>query len=551
MGGSPTQAQSASVIGLRSLPRRQIIITVAGVMIAMFLSSLDQTIVSTAMPRIIADLGGFTHYTWITTAYLVSSTVVLPITGKLTDIYGRKMFFIGGITIFIGSSLFAGLSQTMTQIIIFRGLQGLGAGIMMANALTVVGDLFTPAERGKYQGIISAVFGVSAIIGPALGGFITDAFSWHWIFFINVPLGVATIIMSVIYFPNFRMDNLKHRIDYAGITALVLAVVPLLLALSWGGVEYSWGSAPVISMFALSLVSIGLLPVIESRAQEPIIPLSIFRNPVVAVSIPVVFLSGFGMFGSIIFVPLFFQGVMGLSATASGGFLTPMTLAQVFGSFTSGQMLARAGGHYRVQGIIGLGLMVVGLGLLSRMTPQTSYAMAIFNVILVGIGLGITLPLYTIIVQNAVPYNILGAATASVPFFRSLGGTAGLAIFGSIVTNRFASQFMADLPAATKAVIPQGLLSSVTQNAQALVSPEAQNQLQAAFNQIGPQGAALYQQTLHLLRQALAAGLSEVFLIAAIITLLTFVINLFLKEIPLRKAHVMAEPQENGNKKPE
>jgi EmrB/QacA subfamily drug resistance transporter len=534
------------VIGLRSLPRRQVIVTLVGVLLAIFLGSLDQTIVGTAMPRIIADLGGFAHYTWVTTAYLVTSTVVLPITGRLTDMYGRKHFYTAGITVFILGSLLSGLSQTMTQIIIFRGLQGIGAGIMMANAFIVIGDLFPPAERGKYQGLISAVFGVSAIIGPILGGFITDAFSWHWVFYINIPLGIGIIILFIFSFPNFRLGNLKHRVDYAGVTALVVAIVPLLLALSWGGTEYPWASFPVIGMFVLSAVAIILLPIIESRSDEPIIPLAIFRNPVVTVSIPIIFFTGFTMFGGIIFIPLYFQGVLGLSATASGSFLTPMMLGQVAGSFGSGQLLARAGGHYRRQGALGLATMALGLALLSRITPETSYASAIVDIILVGFGLGVTLPLYTIAVQNSVSYNVLGAATSAVPFFRSMGGAVGLAIFGSVMTNRFASDFAAKLPETIKAVIPQQLLLSVTHSAQALLSFQVQDQLKALFSQFGQQGAAFYEQTLQVLREALNSGLKEIFIIGLIVTILAFIINLFLKEIPLRKQHVLAEPIKNG-----
>jgi len=539
------EVEPKPVIGLRSLPRRQVIVTLVGVLLAMFLGSLDQTIVGTAMPRIIADLGGFAHYTWVTTAYLVTSTVVLPITGKLTDMYGRKHFYTAGITVFILGSLLSGLSQTMTQIIIFRGLQGIGAGIMMANAFIVIGDLFPPAERGKYQGLISAVFGISAIIGPILGGFITDAFSWHWVFYINIPLGIGIIILFIFFFPNFRLGNLKHRIDYAGITALVVAIVPLLLALSWGGTEYPWASAPVIGMFALSAVAIILLPIIESRSDEPIIPLAIFRNPVVAVSIPIIFFTGCIMFGGIIFIPLYFQGVLGLSATASGSFLTPMMLGQVAGSFGSGQLLARAGGHYRRQGALGLVAMALGLAFLSRITPETSYAIAIVDIVLVGFGLGVTLPLYTIAVQNAVSYNVLGAATSAVPFFRSMGGAVGLAIFGSVMTNRFASDFAAKLPETIKAVIPPQLLSSVTNSAQALLNFQIQDQLKALFSQFGQQGATFYEQTLQVLREALNSGLKEIFIIALIVTILVFIINLFLKEIPLRKQHVLAEPIKN------
>jgi len=243
-------------IGLHTLPQKQISITFAGVLLAMFLGSLDQTVVGTAMPRIVSDLGGFTHYTWITISYMIASTVTVPITGKLLDMYGRKKIYIIGLGIFIICSLLSGLSQTMTQIIIFRGLQGIGGGIMMANAFTLIGDLFPPGERGKYQGIMSGVFGLSSIIGPPLGGFLTDTLSWHWIFFINIPLGLIIIVLFVIYFPDVYANLGRQKVDYPGVVTLILTVVPALLALSWGGVEYSWLSIEIIGMFTFSALSI-------------------------------------------------------------------------------------------------------------------------------------------------------------------------------------------------------------------------------------------------------------------------------------------------------
>jgi EmrB/QacA subfamily drug resistance transporter len=530
-------------IGLRSLPRQQIVITLVGILITMFLGSLDQTIVGTAMPRIMADLGGFAHYTWLATAYLLTSTIMLPITGKLTDMFGRKPFFIAGIAVFIFGSLLCGLSQTMDQIIIFRGLQGIGGGIMMANSFTIIGDLFPPAERGKYVGLVTAVFGVSSVIGPTLGGFITDAFSWHWIFYINIPLGIITIILSIFFFPHFRLDSRQRRVDYAGMTALVLTVVPLLLALSWGGTEFPWLSVPVISMFLLSVAAIIAFLVIEAKSEEPFVPIHIFKNRIVSISISITFLTGIGMFGSIIFIPLYFQGVLGLSATTSGSFLTPMMLSQVFASFISGQLLSRAGGHYRLLGFFGLAIMALGLVFLSRVTPETSYASAVVNIALIGFGLGITMPIYTIAVQNTVPYSLLGAATSTVPFFRAIGGTVGLSIFGSIMSNRLASEFITKLPETIRTVIPPDLLSSITHNAQVLVNPEAQAQLQAVFSGMGQQGAALYDQTLQTLRGALNSGLSLIFMVAFVVTVLAFITNLFIQEIPLRKQHMLDEAE--------
>jgi EmrB/QacA subfamily drug resistance transporter len=509
----------------------------AGVLLAMFLGSLDQTVVGTAMPRIITDLGGFAQYTWVTTAYMITSTVAVPITGKLTDMYGRKWFYVAGLLIFMVGSLLCGLSNTMTGIIAFRAFQGVGAGIMMANAFIVIGDLFPPAERGKYQGIMSGVFGLSSIVGPTLGGFITDNIGWHWVFFVNIPLGVLILGLFIFFFPDLRPGSQKHRVDYAGVVTLILAVVPTMLALTWGGVQYPWLSTPIVGMFAFSAAMAALFVRIESRAAEPIIPLHMFRNRIVAVSTFVIFVTGFGMFGGIVFVPLFFQGVLGLSATKAGSFLTPMMLGMVAGGFLSGQVLSRAGGHYRLQGAVGLAIMALGLGLLSRMNADSSYTRAVAYVVVTGFGLGVTMPLYIIAIQNAVPYSILGAATSSSAFFRSIGGVFGLAVLGSVMNNRFASELYGGLAPAIKSAVPAEKLAEIADNPQALFSEAAGAKLKALFEYLGPQGLTLFDQFMDTLRQALNSAVTEVFLIALAFVLVGWVANLFIKEVPLRRHH--------------
>ncbi len=506
-------------------------------MLALFLGALDQTIVGTAMPRIITDLGGFTQYTWVTTAYIIASTITVPVTGKLTDMYGRKWFYVAGLIIFIVGSLLSGLSQTMTQIIIFRGLQGMGAGVMTANAFIVIGDLFPPSERGKYQGLMAGVFGIASVIGPILGGFITDTLSWHWVFFVNIPFGILIIGLFLRFFPNVRPDNLKHKVDYAGVVALILAVVPAMLALSWAGVEYPWFSAPIIGIFLFSVAMAALFVIIEGRAEEPIMPLWIFKNRIVSVSSVVIFTTGIGMFGGIIFVPLFFQGVLGLSATASGSFLMPMMLGVVGGALISGQALSRTGGHYRLQGIFGLAVMAAGMGLLSTMTVETSYARAVFYIIVTGFGLGTTFPLYTIAVQNAVPYTVMGIATSTTVFFRSIGGAFGLAIFGSVMNNRFASELLSGIPPAAKEVISPEPLDSLARNPQALLNPEAAAQLRSVFEPLGQQGVFLFEQVIESLKLALSSAITQVFFIGLMVVIVAWVVNLFIKEIPLRKTH--------------
>ena len=527
--------------GLRSLPRKQVMLTMAGVMMAMFLSALDQTIVGTAMPKIIADLNGFTHYTWVTTAYIVTSAVVMPIVGKLTDMHGRKPYYIGGLLIFTLGSLLSGLSQSMTELIFFRALQGVGAGVIMANSFTVIGDLFPPAERGKYQGLISGVFGLAAIIGPTLGGFITDTVSWHWIFFVNVPLGLLVITLFWFFFPHFQTSRTSHQVDFMGMAFLSLTVVPLLLALSLGGTEWAWNSPTSFGLFGLAAIMLYLFLRQESRAKEPIIPLSLYSYRIVTISQIVVFFTAFGMFGSIIFIPLFFQGVLGVSATISGSFLVPMMLGQVSGSFLSGQLLSRAGGRYRIQGAAGLIIMATGMFLASQMSPATAYGSAVAIIVIIGFGLGITMPLYTIISQNAVPHKMLGVASSSIPFARSIGGAVGLALFGAILNGRFASDLAARLPDSVKNVVPAAQLNALSQNPEALVSSGAQAQLQTQLAQLGPTGNGIYNQLITALKGALSVGLNEVFLIGFFIIIAALVVHLFIKEIPLRKTHAHAD----------
>jgi EmrB/QacA subfamily drug resistance transporter len=508
-----------------------------GVMLAMFLAALDQTIVGTAMPRIIEDLGGFTHYTWVATAYLIASTVTVPVVGKLTDMYGRKWFYVAGLVIFIVGSLLCGLSQTMLQIILFRGIQGIGAGVMMANAFIVVGDLFPAAERGKYQGLVASVFGLSSVIGPTLGGFITDSISWHWVFFVNIPFGILIIGLFVFFFPNLRPDNLSHKVDYAGVVALILAVVPAMLALSWAGVDYPWISAQIIGMFTFSVCMVAVFIVIESRSEEPIMPLWLFRNRIVVVSLVVIFIAGFGMFGGIIYIPLYFQDVLGLSATRSGSFLTPMMLGVVFGAIVSGQILSRAGGHYRIQGFFGLAIMAAGMGLLSQMTAETSYATAVFNIVITGVGLGVTMPLYVIAVQNAMPHAVLGVATSAITFFRQIGGAFGLAIFGSVMNNRFYSDFTGGLSDTAREAIPPEQLEVMAHNPQALNSQEFLDGLGTAFEPYGDQGTQLLQHIEDVSEVALTSSITQVFLIGLFVVVVAWVVNFFIKEIPLRKEH--------------
>ncbi|MCH7800686.1 MAG: MFS transporter [Chloroflexi bacterium] len=516
--------------GFVQLPRRQVALTMGGVMLAMFLSALDQTVVGTAMPRIITDLGGFDKFTWVTTAYLLTSTTAVPIVGRMSDIYGRKRFYIAGIIIFLIGSALAGFSQSINQLILFRAIQGLGGGVIMALSFIAIADLFPPEERGKYQGLIAGVFGLSSVIGPTLGGFITDNLSWNWIFLINIPLGVPVVLLFIKLFPESRHQDSseRQRLDYMGMVALILGVVPLLLALSWGGIQYEWGSVQVIGALALGSVMSVAFVFIEMRADQPIMPLEIYKNRMVSVSLAAGFLTGFGMFGAIIFIPLFFQGVLGASATSSGSFLTPMMMGVVFGAAISGQILSRTGGHYRIQALVGTAILTTGMFLISRMDADTSFVRAVFNLVIMGFGMGTTFPTFTLAVQNSVPFRLIGVATSATQFFRSIGGMLGLAILGAVMSNRFAANLSSNLPDSLEQALPPGQLEGVMSNPQALVNPEAMAALRAGFEQAGPEGAAQAEQFLELLRASLAQAIGDIFSVTVVILALSFLITIFL-----------------------
>ena len=529
---APSAAQSAAWEDYKPLPRRQVVLTMAGVMLAIFLAALDQTIVGTAMPRIIADLGEFDKFTWVTTAYLVTSTAVVPIVGKLTDMYGRKAFFVGGIVIFLIGSVLSGFSQSMNQLIAFRALQGIGGGILFANAFISIGDLFPPAERGKYMGFVSATFGVSSLVGPVLGGVITDSLSWHWVFFINVPIAIPIILLFIRFFPNIRPEQRKHQIDYLGIVLLLIAVTCLILGLSWGGSPYAWSSPQVVSMLVVAAVATVVFIGVELKAPDPIMPLTIYRNPIVAIAMVAVFFAGFGMFAGAVFVPLYFQGVLGESAAGTGGILTPMMLGTVVGAASSGQAMARLGGRYRIIGLTGLALMALGIYLTSQMGPDTGHVRSIANIVLMGFGLGITLPTYALAVQNAVPYNMLGVATSAVQFIRSIAATVGLAVLGSVMSSRFAAGITDNLSPEVRGAVPADLLTELGDNPRALVDPEAMATLQTT---LGGDDGALAQKVVEGLRESLASALTDVFLIALGVVAVAFLATVFLKEIPLKR----------------
>jgi EmrB/QacA subfamily drug resistance transporter len=531
----PGAAPSSDTSGYHALPRRDLVLTVAGLMAGLFLAALDQTIVGTAMPRVVADLQGFQHYAWVTTAYLLTSTAVVPISGKLSDLYGRKIFLLTSAAGFIVASALCGLSQDMTQLIIFRGLQGLAGGVLTSTVFTVISQIFPPAERGRIQGVFSGMFGLASIVGPLLGGYLTDNLSWRWVFYVNLPVCLVALLVLWFSFPNVRPVLRERRIDYLGAVTLVAGVVPVLLALSWGGTEYPWSSPFIIGLFAIGLVMLVAFGLIESRAAEPIIPLSLFRNSIVSVSVLALMLMAIGMFGAILFIPLFIQGVIGTSATESGTVMMPMMITMIASSIIGGQIISRTG-RYKLVGLFGMSVMVVGMFLLSQMGPDTDYLTVVRNMIVIGVGIGPTMPVFTLAAQNAVKMSQLGVVTSLTQFARSIGSTIGVAVFGSLLINRFAPAFHSALPPQVVSVVPPERLAQF-ENPQALLNPQAAEAMRNQLAALGPQGAQLFDLLYGAIKQALVASLHDVFLLSAALAALGTLTVLFLKEVPLRKSY--------------
>ena len=549
-------AGTAGTAGTSEIHGKQLYLILGGVMLGLLLAALDQTVVGPAMFNIIRDLRGLEHYAWVTTAYLLTSTITVPIAGKLGDMFGRKWFFVGGMVVFIAASMLCGLAggtepfsffgltipgltQGMAELILFRAIQGVGGGLLMANAFAIIGDVVAPADRGRWQGLFGAVFGLASVIGPTIGGFITDNIGWQWVFYVNVPVGLIAIPMVIMTMPNIvQAGRGKRSIDWLGVFTLAGTVTPLLLALSLGGSrDFPWDSAAIITMFVVGLVFLGLFLWREARAAEPIIPLDLFKNRTFSLSIITVTLVGFGMFGAIINLPLFIQGVQGQSATNSGNAILPLMFGSIVFSIISGQIVSRTG-KYRVLAIVGQIIIAFGMFLLSTMTIDIpTWRTAIYMVIL-GIGLGIAQPLYTLIVQNAFPPQRLGVVTSATTFFRSIGGTIGVALFGTIVNNRFVSEYQAQLPAQIKASPQFGaFLGNISP--QALISPDTiaaiQTQLQSlklTAEQIQLAIAAITAP----IKPALAVATTEAFFIGAVVLAISTIFVVFIPEVALRRS---------------
>ena len=500
----------AAASGPAALSHREIMVVLGGLMAGMFLAALDQTIVATALPTIVGDLGGIEQLSWVVTAYLLTSTAATPLFGKISDLYGRRALFRAAILVFLLGSLLAGVAQTMTQLVAFRAVQGVGAGGLIALTQAIIGDVVAPRERGRYQGYIGAVFAASSLIGPFLGGFLVDALSWRWVFTVNLPVGAVALLVTSRALRKLPQRRVDRAIDYVGAALLVAAVSSLMLALVWGGEVHPWSSPTIVALLAGAGVLAALFLVQERRAAEPILPLRLFASRTFAAASGASVLIGMTMFSAFIFMPVYLQIVVGTSATVSGLLLLPLMAGLLTSTIVSGRRISATGRSKRYP-VVGTLLLAIGLGLLALLDAGSSAFQASASLVVVGAGLGMVLQNLILIVQNDVDPRDLGIATSSIAFFRSLGGTLGTAVFGAILTNRLTAWLDALVPAAARATVDPASLRG---------SPEVI--------------ASLPPDVRAGVVEAFANAVGTVFLVGLPVAVGAFVLVLLLEERPLR-----------------
>ncbi|AUM67353.1 MDR family MFS transporter [Brevibacillus laterosporus] len=519
---------------MQELDYRRKVTVMLAIMAALLFASINQTIVGTALPKIIAKLGGMDYYSWVFTIYMLTSSIATILVGKLSDMYGRKPFILIGLGVFVVGAFLCGTSRTIFELILYRGIQGAGAGVIMSTAFTSIADLFAPRERGRWQGLMSSVFGLASVFGPVLGGYIVDNADWHWVFWVFLPFGIIAIGMIYWLFPR-AVHREKQTVDYWGSLLITTTMVPFLLAFSWAGTKYEWTSLTILGLFAFTLVSFLLFIYVEKQARNPVIPLHLFRNDIFTISNVIGFIVGAGMYASIMYMPFFIQGVLGYSATHSSYLTMPMTLSLVVGSAVCGQLMTKTG-TYKKFALGGLVLMLVGMYLLARMDQGTTGSSIVFNLIVFGLGLGVAMPVFTITVQNAVKSKDLGVATASSQLFRSLGGTIGVAIMGTILSVRIGSKMSestAQLGISHLPNIPPELVQKISalHNPQILLDLQRLDQIEKS---LPPVLHELFNHVIANLRDALQYALAGVFLTSTWLLVFALLLTFFLREIPLR-----------------
>jgi EmrB/QacA subfamily drug resistance transporter len=502
------------VAGASSTASPRIRVIFGALILVILLASLDQTIVSTALPTIVGELGGLQHLSWVVTAYLLASTVTGPIYGKLGDLYGRKVVLQTAIVIFLIGSALCGIAQGMTELIVFRALQGVGAGGLIVTTTAVVGDVVPPRDRGKYQGLFGAVFGVSTIVGPLLGGFFVDNLSWRWIFYINVPVGVLALFVIGAVFHS-RAEHVRHAIDYLGAATLAGGLSCIVLFTSLGGTSQPWGSVQSIALIVVGVALLVAFLIVEHRTQEPLLPLELFRNHTFAVTSAIGFIIGLALFGSLTYLPVFLQVVKGKSPTASGLQLTPMMAGLLVTSIISGRLISRFG-RYRPFPIVGTALMTAAMILLAQLSIHSSTLTASLDMLVLGLGLGMVMQVLVLAVQNAVEFRVMGVATSGSLLFRQIGGSIGLAIFGAIFANSLHTKLAANLPPGAK--VPK------------TVSP-------VVVRSLPPRLHDAY-------ARAIAESLHPVFLTAAAVSIFAFLLTWLLREVPLRTSSRLTSGEE-------
>ena len=525
-------------------PRRQVALSLLCVGLGMFLAALSQTVVASIMPSIVADLGGFDLYTWPAASYLVAATVAYPIVGRLSDTYGRRAFLIVGIGTFILGSALVGLSASMSQVIGFRAVQGIGGGIVMTCSYVSIADLFRPEDRGKFLGILGALYAVATVVGPVMGAFIAEWLSWNWVFLFIALAGVPVMALTALVYPKSNAGFQQRELDYLGMAALVLAVAPVALALSSAGILHDWDSAQSIGLLAFGLVMVVLFVVVESRSRSPIMPLGIYRTRAVGVAVVVTLLTAASLHGFVLFLPLYFQMALGVSVSQAGSLLAPMLLGMVVGAILAGQLLSRTGGHYRMQLLVSTALMAAGMYFFSTLsdgwvfTRSRPILYSQVYLIVTALGFGGVVATLSVAVQNAVPYRDVGVATAALQFCRSLGGMLGLAVTGAVMVQSFRSGTEAEVPGNVRAALPEGLLDAVKEDPQALLDPVTAQALKETLAETGRGEAPLADSLLNSLHLALTEALNDVFTVLWVGVALSCVVASFLSVRPDGAPHL-------------